>query len=89
MEKVPRLGRGDASHIFPDRIIFFVAFRRAFARSRGVNNMDLLGKSDFLGCRKSRNWTSGVRCSESATSVFSPMGYRSKELWKKDGFSMK
>ena len=33
---------------------------------------------------KGRNLASGVRFSESATSVFSPMGYRSKELSKKD-----
>ena len=39
--------------------------------------------------KKGRNFASGVRFSESATSVFSPMGYRSKELSKKDGFSMK
>ena len=34
--------------------------------------------------KKGRNLASGVRFSESATSVFSPMGYRSKELSKKD-----
>ena len=39
--------------------------------------------------KKGWNFASGVRFSESATSVFSPLGYRSKELAKKDGFSMK
>ena len=48
----------------------------------------ILGKQEYLK-KKGRNLASGVRFSESATSVFSPMGYRSKELWKKDGFSMK
>ena len=39
--------------------------------------------------KKGWNFASGVHFSESARSIFSPMGYRIKELWKKDGFSMK
>ena len=39
--------------------------------------------------KKGRNFDSGVRFSESARSVYSPMGYRSKELSKKDGILTK
>ena len=42
--------------------------------------MDL--KNDEI---KGRNLASGVRFSESARSVFSPMGYRLNELSKNDG----
>ena len=87
---IPRMLSIALAHWGPAPSLLLVAFRRAFARSRGVKNMDLSEKYFFWERREKKSeFDSGVRFSESATSVFSPMGYRSKELSKKDGFSMK
>ena len=82
-----RLG-GFQPHVCP--VLFRDSKQNQIHQPARPYNVDLSETMIFWNIeKKGRDFASRIRFSESTRSIFSPRGYRIKELWKKDGPSMK